>query len=100
MKKLMIAAGLGLMFTMLSVMPAMADGPRNDNRFDNHNRGYDRHEIRNDRKDIRNDRRDFREDRRDVRFDRRDNRDNRRDGASGERFDHHQDYHQDGRVRR
>jgi len=70
MKKLMIAAGFGLMFTMLSVMPAKADSPRNDNRFENRDRGYDRHEIRNDRRDIRNDRRDIRNDRRDIRYDR------------------------------
>jgi len=30
MKKLMIAAGFGLLFTALSVMPAKADGPRHD----------------------------------------------------------------------
>jgi len=86
MKKLMIAAGFGLMFTMLSVMPAKADGPRNDNRYENRDRGYDRREIRNDRRDIRNDRRDIRND--------------RRDGGRGERFDHHQDYHQGDRGRR
>jgi len=78
MKKLMIAAGFGLMFTILSVMPAKADGPRNDNRYGYHDRdrGYDRREMRDDR------------------------RNDRRDGARGERFDRQQNYHQDGRGRR
>lgn len=48
MKKLMIAAGFGLMFTMLSVMPAKAYGPRYDNGYGYHDRGriYAREYIR------------------------------------------------------
>ena len=81
MKKLMIVAAFGLVFSVLSVMPAKADSPRNDNRYENHDRGYERHDIRNDRRDIRNDRRDIRNDRRDIRFDR------------------HEDFHRDYRCR-
>ncbi len=84
----MIAAGFGMMFTMFSVMPAKAYGPRNGNSYGTRDRG---------RTEMRDNRRDFRDSRGEMRDNRRDVRDDKREGARGERFDRHKDYHQEYR---
>jgi len=90
MKKLIIAAGLGMMLTALSILPAKADGPRNNDHFRNNNVT----EVRHDRFDNRGsygDRFDDRRmDRRDDRFDRY-RHDDRFDRRGYVRYD--RDYH-------